>query len=55
MAPRTRNPDSEWLALSAPDPVGIHRVWVQDQLARIPSGRLWLAVEADLVRSADAM
>lgn len=55
MAPRTRNPGSEWLALSAPDPVGIHRVWAQDQLAQIPSGRLWLAVEADLMRSVAAM
>ncbi|WP_371795199.1 hypothetical protein [Streptomyces sp. NBC_01718] len=55
MAPRTRNPGSEWLALSAPDPLQIHRLWAREQLAPIPSGRLWLAVEVGLMRSVDAM
>ncbi|MCX4550638.1 MULTISPECIES: hypothetical protein [unclassified Streptomyces] len=55
MHSQTLNSGSEWLALSAPDPVQIFRRWAQDQLAKIPSGRLWLAAEADLMRSVDAM
>ncbi|MFB8032477.1 hypothetical protein ACFC5Z_05895 [Streptomyces sp. NPDC056004] len=55
MPPRTRNPGSEWLALSAPNPAEIHREWDADQLAHLPSGRLWLAVETDFLRSVDAM
>ncbi|WP_330435956.1 MULTISPECIES: hypothetical protein [Streptomyces] len=55
MAPRTRNPGSEWLASCAPDPVLVHRKWVADELAFIPSGRLWLAVEADIMPTVAAM
>lgn len=55
MASRTRNPGSEWLALSSPDPVRTHRAWAAGELAPLRSGRLWLAVEVDLHRSVDAM
>lgn len=55
MASRTHNPGSEWLALSSPDPVRTHRAWAAGELARLHSGRLWTAVEADVRRSVDAM
>lgn len=55
MASRTRNPGSEWLASCAPNPVLIHRKWAADELAPIPAGRLWLAVEADVMPTVAAM
>lgn len=55
MATRTRNPGSDWLASCAPDPVQVHRAWDRDELAPIPTGRLWLAVEAALMPSVTAM
>lgn len=55
MASRTHNPGTDWLASCAPDPVLIHRMWAADELAAIPSGRLWLAVEADILPSVAAM
>jgi hypothetical protein len=55
MATRTRNPGSDWLASCAPDPVQVHRAWDRDEFAHIPTGRLWLAVEAALMPSVTAM
>lgn len=55
MAPRTRNSGSAWLASCASDPAQVHRIWAADGLARIRTGRLWLAVEADLMRSVHAL
>lgn len=55
MAPRTRNPGTEWLASCAPDPHSAHRCWASEKLAVIPVGQDWLVVEADLMRSLDAM
>ncbi|MET8130059.1 hypothetical protein [Streptomyces sp. NPDC005231] len=55
MATRTRNPGTDWLASCAPNPVLVHRMWAADELAAIPSGRLWLAVEADILPSVAAM
>lgn len=55
MASRTRNPGSEWLALSSPNPVRTHRAWAAGELAPLQSGRLWHAMEVDLRRSVDAM
>ncbi|MFB7224556.1 hypothetical protein [Streptomyces sp. NPDC056227] len=55
MAQRTRNPGSEWLTLCAPDPVQVHRTWAAGELASLPSGRLWLAVEADIRPTVAAM
>ncbi|MFJ7949814.1 hypothetical protein ACIQ6K_40540 [Streptomyces sp. NPDC096354] len=55
MATRTRNQGSDWLALASPDPVKIHRAWEAGELTHLPSGQLWLAAEADLRRSVEAM
>ncbi|MFE4336088.1 hypothetical protein ACFRQM_44050 [Streptomyces sp. NPDC056831] len=55
MAPRTRNPGTEWLASYASDPVRAHRRWASEELAPIPVGRCWLVAEANLMRSVDAM
>ncbi|MGW5273617.1 hypothetical protein ACWEQP_13715 [Streptomyces sp. NPDC004044] len=55
MASRTCNPGTDWLASCAPNPVLIHRIWAADGLAAIPSGRLWLVAEADILPSVAAM
>ncbi|SFY34013.1 hypothetical protein SAMN02787144_101917 [Streptomyces atratus] len=55
MAPRTRNPGSDWLASCASDPVQVHRTWATDGLALIRAERRWVAVEADLMRSVHAL
>ncbi|MFB4424788.1 hypothetical protein C5F59_027380 [Streptomyces sp. QL37] len=55
MATRTRNPGSDWLASCAPDPLQVHRAWARAELADIPTGLLWLVVEADLTRTLTAM
>ncbi|MGW3736697.1 hypothetical protein [Streptomyces sp. NPDC005148] len=55
MAPRTHNPGSQWLASCAPDPVQVHRTWAAGELAALPTGRLWLTAETDIMRSVAAM
>lgn len=60
MATRTHNPDArhagrDWLADCAPAPDAVHRAWSGGELALIPSGEHWLAVEASFLRTLDAM
>lgn len=50
-----RHAGTDWLARSSPDPTRVHRAWAETGLARIESGRRWLAAEADLLRTVDAM
>ncbi|MEU0253291.1 hypothetical protein ABZ299_12445 [Streptomyces sp. NPDC006184] len=45
----------DWLLSCAPDPAAIQRAWDAGQLAAIPTGPHWLAVEAPLTRSLEAI
>ncbi|MFI5634015.1 hypothetical protein ACIA8E_32515 [Streptomyces sp. NPDC051664] len=55
MASRTRNPGTDWLATCALNPVLVQRKWAAGELVDIPSGRLWLAVEANILPSVAAI
>ncbi|MFF1687191.1 hypothetical protein [Streptomyces sp. NPDC058254] len=59
MATRTRNPGTraggDWLANCAITPNAVHRAWAAGELALVPSGGHWLAVEAPFGGTLDAM
>ncbi|MGW7514616.1 hypothetical protein ACWGJ2_03370 [Streptomyces sp. NPDC054796] len=46
---------ADWLANCSPTPDTVFAAWARDELARIPTGPYWAAVEADLLRSVRAM
>jgi hypothetical protein len=48
-------PPNEWLAGASLAPAAVLRTWATDSLAALPSGRLWQVVEADMLRSVEAM
>ncbi|WP_257578624.1 hypothetical protein [Streptomyces sp. JJ38] len=48
-------PGNVWLAETAGQPDGVRRVWRNEDLAAISTGRAWLALGAPLLRSVDFM
>ncbi|WP_179202351.1 hypothetical protein [Streptomyces caniscabiei] len=53
--PGTRYAGRDWLADCAPAPDTVRRAWSAGELARVPSGVRWLAVEAPFFHTMDAM
>ncbi|MFI1175677.1 hypothetical protein [Streptomyces melanogenes] len=52
---RSHAAGNAWLANAAPVPAAVHRAWVREELAAIPTGGTWIVAEAPIMASVEAM